>query len=987
MENKRDLSSDVELFRENLKKLNKEQLLAVKHEDGPLLVVAGAGTGKTTVLINRLAYLVLEKGVKTDEIFLATFTEKAASEMIERADKILPYGYVELWINTFHSFGEKILRDSGLEIGLSPDFKLLDETAQWVFVKKNFKEFNLDYYAPAGNPNKFIKELLKHFSRLKDENITPEEYLDYCNKLSDEDKDESEILENKKLRELSQAFSVYNKLLLENDYLDFADLINYTIKLFKIRPNILKKYQEKFKYLMLDEFQDTNFSQYELIKILAGDKANLMVVGDDDQSIYKFRGASISNIMQFKDDYPSAKEIVLSSNYRSHQDILDLSYDFISHNNPNRLEVKLGINKKLKSFFDFKPQDEVISAKSFLNESDELSSVSSKILEIYKKDPECDWKDFAILTRTNSSADKYSKELSRLDIPNHFVSLKGLYYKPIILDIVSYLRLLDNYRESSALFRVLNMEEFKISYSDLQNIIATSKRKYWSLFEGLQNVDKIKGISSGAIPKINKLLTLIDTHSVLAREKSPSHVFVKFIYDSEILKNLNHENDKEIFSYINQFYQKIKKFEEDDETLRLKDFLELFDFELEAGDFGRLKNDFADVDTVKVMTVHASKGLEFKHVFISDLVERKFPSDNRSDKISIPEELIKEKVEDSENFHIEEERRLFYVALTRAKESLHLTCAKDYGGAREKRPSVFIKESNLKLEEADQINFEELGFFKDLKAIEEQNEGQFLLKKEELKLPNYFSFSQFASFSRCPLQYKFAHILKVPVPAEKDNLTFGKLVHNCLYQFLLEILQGENKLQDTLFKKSNNLSKEKLLKIYHDLWKDEGYESVKSRDDYKAKGEKIMNAFWDDLSSNDLPNIYFLEKDLRLKFKGRTIMGRIDRIDKLPDGSFEIIDYKTGNAKKTLSADDKKQLILYKIIIESILNIKISKMTYYYLEESHRLSFEAKEKEIEATMKWLEDTISEIVKKDFLPNPSNFNCGFCDFKDICEFRK
>ncbi|MFA7365334.1 MAG: UvrD-helicase domain-containing protein [Patescibacteria group bacterium] len=340
MKIERDISSDIELFKDNLKRLNKEQLLAVKHEDGPLLVVAGAGTGKTTVLINRLAYLVLEKGVKTDEIFLATFTEKAASEMIERADKILPYGYVELWINTFHSFGEKILRESGLEIGLSSDFKLLDETAQWVFVKKNFKEFNLDYYAPAGNPNKFIKELLKHFSRLKDENITPDEYLDYCNNLSDEGKDEAEVLENKKLKELAQAFFVYNKLLLKNDYLDFADLINYTIKLFKTRPNILKKYQEKFKYLMLDEFQDTNFSQYELIKILSGDKANLMVVGDDDQSIYKFRGASISNIMQFKDDYPLAKEIVLSSNYRSHQDILDLSYSFISHNNPNRLEVK-----------------------------------------------------------------------------------------------------------------------------------------------------------------------------------------------------------------------------------------------------------------------------------------------------------------------------------------------------------------------------------------------------------------------------------------------------------------------------------------------------------------------------------------------------------------------------------------------------------------------------------------------------------------------
>ena len=999
MKNKKDIQNNLDLFREDLKKLNKEQLSAVKHGDGPLLVVAGAGTGKTTVLINRLAYLVMEKNIKTDEIFLATFTEKAVGEMVERADKILPYGYVDLWINTFHGFGERILKEHALDIGLSPDFKLLDETAQWVFIKKNLDLFNLSYYAPAGNPNKFIKELLKHFSRLKDENIEPEEYSKYYQDLEKKvekdkigDLDISDELEIEKLKELSEAYVVYNKLLVENNYLDFADLINCTIKLFKTRPNILKIYQEKFKYLMLDEFQDTNYSQYELIKILAGKKANLMVVGDDDQSIYKFRGASISNIMQFKDDYPEAKEIVLGRNYRSKQEILDLAYKFISHNNPNRLEVKLGINKKLKSYYNPENKSlEAVSAYNFLNESDELSFVSSKILEIYKQDPECNWLDFAILTRTNDSANKYSKELSRLNIPNLFVSLKGLYYKPIILDICSYFRLLDNYRESSALFRVLNMEEFKISYTDLQNIISEAKKKYWSLFEALQNIDKIRGVNPLSIAKIEKLLNLVNAHSIIARDQKPSHVFVKFVYDSEILKNLNHEKDKEIFSYINQFYQKIKKFEEGDDTLRLKDFMELLDFELEAGDFGRLKNDFADVDSVKVMTVHSAKGLEFKHVFICDLVERKFPSDNRSDKINIPEELIKEKNISAEDFHIEEERRLFYVALTRAKESLHLTSAKDYGGAREKRPSVFLKEADVNLIESEKINFEELEILKDIRVLEEQNEGEFLLKKEELKLPSYFSFSQFASFDKCPLQYKYAHLLKVPVPIEKYNLTFGKVIHNVLYHFLLPILQGENKMQANLFadkkKIEENIKLEKILSLYEDNWQDEGYENLEARDNYKEKGKNILISFYSSLIENNLPNIYFLEKDLRFKFKNNTIIGRIDRIDKLENNKFEIIDYKTGNAKETLSTDDKKQLILYKIMIENVLDIEVEKMTYYYLEAGEKLSFIAKDKEVEKTLEWLDNSISEINKKEFLPKPSSFNCSFCDFRDICEFRQ
>jgi DNA helicase-2/ATP-dependent DNA helicase PcrA len=997
MKSKKNIQVDLDSFRQDLKKLNKEQLEAVKHKDGPLLVVAGAGTGKTTVLINRLAYLILEEGIKTDEIFLATFTEKAANEMIERSDKILPYGYVDLWINTFHGFGERVLRDHALEIGLSPDFKLLDETAQWIFVKKNLASFKLDYYAPAGNPNKFIKELLNHFSRLKDENISPEEYLSHSLELEKKSKkikdfSEEEVLELKKTKELAEAFSVYNKIMLEDGNLDFADLINYTIKLFKTRPNILKIYQTKFKYLMLDEFQDTNFSQYELIKILAGKKNNLMVVGDDDQSIYKFRGASISNIMQFKDDYPQAKEIVLTRNYRSRQEILDLAYNFISHNNPNRLEVKLGIDKKLKSYFESEDlKASPISAYNFLNESDEMSFVSSKILEIYKKDPECNWLDFAILTRTNDSADKYSKELSRLNIPNHFVSLKGLYYKPIILDIISYFRLLDDYRESSALFRVLNMTEFKISYLDLQNIIKESKKKYWSLFEGLQNAEKIKGVASDSLPKINKLLNLIEAHSVLARDKKPSHVFVKFVYDSEILKNLNHEKDKEIFSYINQFYQKIKKFEADDENLRLKDFLEVLDFELEAGDFGRLKNDFVDVDTVKVMTVHSAKGLEFKHVFLVDLVERRFPSDNRKDKIPVPQLLIKEKLGDSDNFHIEEERRLFYVALTRAKESLYLTCSKDYGGAREKRPSLFIKESNLELSVSEKINFDDLDFFKDLKTISEENLGEFLLVKEELKLPSYFSYSQFASFDKCPLQYKYAHLLKVPVPTEKYNLTFGKVIHNTLYHFLLPILQGGNNLQSDLFSDQKisikELNEKRILDLYRQFWQDEGYEDKLVRNEYNLKGKDILKNFCKSLLSGKLPQIYFLEKDLRYKFNNQTIIGRIDRIDKLENGKFEIIDYKTGNAKESLSADDKRQLLLYKIMIESVLSLEVEKMSYYYLEANNKLSFEAKEKDIDKTLEWLKKSIEEINKKEFLPKPSTFNCSFCDFKDICDFRQ
>jgi DNA helicase-2/ATP-dependent DNA helicase PcrA len=344
--------------KEILKDLNPEQKKAVTFGQGPFLIIAGAGTGKTTVITKRIAWLILSKKAKPEEILAVTFTEKAAGEMEERVDRLLPMGYLELWISTFHSFGERILKNHALEIGLPDDFKLLNQTEQNLLIRQNFDRFNLDYYRPLGNPTKFISALVKHFSRAKDEEVWPEDYLEYVKelKLNEEERNEvtklrsyevtklKEIEEIKRLEEIANAYHVYQQLLLENNALDFGDLINYTLKLFRQRPHILEKYRQQFKYILVDEFQDTNWAQYELIKLLAAPQNNLTVCADDDQSIYKFRGASISNVLCFKKDYPQTKEIVLIKNYRSKQNILDLAYKFIQLNNPNRLEWQLKDN-------------------------------------------------------------------------------------------------------------------------------------------------------------------------------------------------------------------------------------------------------------------------------------------------------------------------------------------------------------------------------------------------------------------------------------------------------------------------------------------------------------------------------------------------------------------------------------------------------------------------------------------------------------------
>ncbi|MDQ3018556.1 MAG: ATP-dependent helicase, partial [bacterium] len=405
--------------------LNEAQLQAVTHVSGPLLIVAGAGTGKTTVITRRIAYLLEQKLARPEEILALTFTDKAAGEMEERVDLLLPLGSYDLWISTFHSFCERILKQHGIDMGLSNNFQLLDQTRQWIFVFQHFDAFKLDYYKPLGSPNKFIDALLDHFSKCKDELISPEDYLAYAENLKRGngavvelplDGESDTAVEIKRIEELAGAYQTYQRLLLENEYLDFGDLIHYAIQLFRKRPNLLKYYQEQFKFIMVDEFQDTNIAQYELIKLLTqrtsssrvipdatkGDPVssldsgfrrndrqnNLVVVGDDDQSIYKFRGASVSNILKIKENFPTIKNITLLDNYRSTQPILDLAYNFIQANNPNRLETKLGINKQLTGHATDKSHVQVLEGKDL---SEELNLVVSKALEAKNEFPDSSW--------------------------------------------------------------------------------------------------------------------------------------------------------------------------------------------------------------------------------------------------------------------------------------------------------------------------------------------------------------------------------------------------------------------------------------------------------------------------------------------------------------------------------------------------------------------------------------------------------------------
>jgi len=986
-----------------LSEANPAQREAITHTDGPLLIVAGAGTGKTSVLVKRIAHLVLSGKAKTDEILAVTFTDKAAEEMEQRIDKLMPYGYVDLWAMTFHAFGERILRENGLAIGLPDSFKVLSQTDQWLLVRNNLERFNLDYYRPLGNPTKFIHALLRHFSRAKDELVGPEEYLKHA-EAAKLDKDKAgDAEESSRLNEVAQAYHVYTQLLRENDALDFGDLINETVRLFKTRPKILEKCRKQFKYVIVDEFQDTNIAQFELLRMLApAPEGNLTVVGDDDQSVYKFRGASISNILQFKEYYPKTKQVILTENYRSPQNVLDKAYEFIQKNNPNRLEAQLegGLSKKLNANVTATGTVEHIHEQTV---HDEARAVARKIKALLDVDKDTDLSQFAILVRANDTAIPFVVALQVAGIPYLFLASRGLYQKPVMLDIINYLKLLDNYHESASLYRMFAGPVVDLSHDDTVKLTHTAHKKAWSLFEAAKQAAAL-GVSEDGLKKVAKFLGYMEKHTQLARTGDVRQVIFAFLEDTGYLKRLVGEDNqlsRDTLSYINQFWRIVEEFVSGDAEPTARTFLERVKLELEAGESGSLAVD-PDIgpEAVRVMTVHSAKGLEFDYVFLVSLIDRKFPSTERGEPIELPAALVKEIVPEG-NHHLEEERRLFYVGMTRAKKGLYFTSADDYGGARKRKLSRFLMELGYVNIESRIMNIE--SGTQDSKFNIQDSAVDVTLRHNDnarLQVPDKFSFTQLKAFETCPLQYKFAHVLRIPVMG-RATFSFGKTIHGALQKFFALVSERQGTAQGTLFPPEADpatrgdtvktdtpvgklVTEDELMKLYDASWIDDWYDTPARKKQYRDNGKKLLAAYYAAVKDSRV-NPAYLEKPFNLKIGDATLRGAIDRMDKLPDGSVRIIDYKTG-APKDEKHVDREQLLIYQLAAHEVLGEKPSLLTYYFLEDGSSVDFLGTDAELAELRASVGNTIAKIRASDFIATPNKITCDHCDFKDICEFR-
>ncbi len=958
----------------NTIQLDKQQLQAVTHGNGPLLIIAGAGTGKTTVITERIKHLILEKNVHPGEVLALTFTEKAAAEMEERVDMVMPYGYNQMWISTFHAFCDRILRQEAIHIGLNPGYKLLSEAESTLLLRKNVFRFNLKYFRPLGNPDKFLNSLLQHFSRLKDEDVDEEEYLKFAKKSLKDKNLEKE--EKEKLIELANAYKTYQKIKIEEGAMDFSDLISNTLKLFRLRKNILKNYQEKFKYILVDEFQDTNFAQNALAILLSGTKKNITVVGDDDQSIYRFRGSSVSNIIQFRKHFPKVKIVTLVNNYRSTEEILNKSYKLIQFNNPDRLEIKEKINKKLISVRKVKGEEvDFLFAKKT---EDEAELTAEKIKDICEKEKKYQYKDVAILVRANDHAQNFTRALERKKIPYQFLGPGRLFHQEEIKDLISYLKVLYNFEDTASLYRVINMASFDFDAIEIASLLNYSKRKNYSLFETLDKVDETF-LRPETKEKVKGLVKMIKHHLSFVPKKTAGEILYYFLTDTNLLKKIieyKTEKEEKIAKNIAKFFDKLKTYELEHDSASVFDIVDWIDLSMQMGESPLVSDiDWTENNAVNILSVHSSKGLEFDVVFLVNLVSDRFPTRERKETIPIPTQLIKE-ILPTGDYHLEEERRLFYVGATRAKNKLFLTAALFYGeGKRKKKISSFVYET-LGEETVDKNLKQKEEIDNQLKLLEWiEPEEKEMIKKHVAAPITYLSYSQIQTFQICPLHYKLKYILKIPTPPTAAQ-SFGISVHNTLRDFYQAHKRGEK------IKISN------IEKLLNNNWINEGYLSKKHLNEAFLKAKKeITNYLKKNFDKKKLPLL--TEYSFNFFIRKLKIGGIMDRVDSLENGKIEIIDYKTGGKLPTQKEmDNNLQLTIYALaaveVREKHLNKSFDqvKLSLCFLEKDKKLTTTRTKEQLEEAKKEILKIADEIATSDFKCSNSPL-CNSCEYKILC----
>lgn len=930
--------------------LNSGQQSAVDLTNGPALVVAGAGTGKTRVIVDRIIRLIRD-GVPPESILALTFTEKAAGEMRDRVAEASLSASLDATLSTFNGFGNDLLNLYGNEWGLGR-IRLLGDTGQLVFLREHFDELELDYFAPISNPDGQLDNLRSYISLLKQQLVDPKEYAVYASNLPVAD--EADALEKKKQAELARFYQTYLDLCRANQVIDYDDQIYLTIQLLRARPNVLRDLQNRYRYILVDEFQDTNPMQSALVDLLAGKNQNLMVVGDDDQSIYGWRGATLANILDFKKRYPKAQDITLIENYRSTQSILDAAYRLIQQNNPERLEIINKLDKRLHGQTNDGPEP---IARHFYTLEAELTWIADDITKRLKRGE--DPGSIAILARTNPIVERAHQTLELHDIPHVMAGLKNdLYAQSAVRQLIEGLKAVSDPLDDLALFHTLSGPLFELPQGELSALAAQARREHSRLAATIANAEE---------GKVRAALQVVETWRDQSRELGVGNLAFAILDESGWKQRLydQRETGGEVYVQVQalkKYFDTLKEFERVAGVASVQSYVvNLPVLQSGGGEFEDATLDISD-SLVNVLSVHRSKGLEWDTVYVIDCTEGSFPARNHGQSLSVPTEL--QAVKSAADERLAEERRLMYVAATRARRELILTYGDRHGTGMHRKPSRFIAEMFDKpatdtVEAADQTSLE---------LFAPRTPQADVPLPEHMRQDGLYvlSASQIECWLKCPQDFYYKHVLGMPEP-ESPVAAYGTAMHSIIQR----IFEGRrNGHVPTL---------EELLAYVQERLPQSGYQSAKTRERSHAQALESVRVIYDRFSKGELP--IEIEQKFGVTVPGLPlkIIGRMDAVYQHGSG-VEIRDFKTSSSVTTAQkakdrATGSQQLTIYAFAWQLMHDELPGVLTLDFIETGQMGSVRKQAKSLDTLRGKLELLVRGLQAGEYPPGRDHTYCS------------
>jgi DNA helicase-2/ATP-dependent DNA helicase PcrA len=966
--------------------LNAEQRRAVEHGEGPLLVIAGPGSGKTSVIVERILHL-LEKapGLAPENILALTYTEKAAAEMGARVRRALVGSETAPHVSTFHSFCLTVLQQRRFER------RLLDPTDIWIFLRRRMEMLGLDHYQKLASPGAFLHDLNEFFSRCQDELIEPEDFEGFAAQVEkaferraaalDPAARQAEAQALEKLKELARVFAQSRRLMEDAGCSSFGSLVSETVRLWDREPDVLETFRRRFRYVLVDEFQDTNYGQVELLRRLADRPHNITAVGDDDQAIYRFRGAAHGAFTMFRKSFPGAETVYLNRNYRSTKKILRVAEAVISKNQREVSKPALTTNQE---------EGACVGLLVSPDGRSEAAGVAGLIEDLARQGRA--YHDIAVLYRAHSHRDLLVEDLRRRNVPFAIRGL-SLLSTVILRDLIAYLRLIHSWQDNISLTRVLLAPRWRFPEALAMEARRRAAKNRCPLAESLGGMGRslFHGeLESTGWPELRAALNDLRTTA----EIIPVSATLDKLLDRLEVRFLPGESDD---LYVQAFKKFLKGWEEKSETRALGEFIEYFDYFIEAG--GKIESpaDASPSNAVQMMTVHAAKGLEFPVVIVLGVGSRRFPHRQQKPVIEFPEGLRKGPPPPAD-ISLEEERRLFFVAITRAQQQLYISSLAGPG----KKPSRFVEDvlSDAAIRIRDLQTFE-------VPAVKEatptprrpapspsrqERDGQSRLFEaagaDSLHPPVaewaaadppcagdgllQLSATAIETYLDCPLKFKFSHALKIPT-GPQAALTFGNVMHQSIRRYFE-------------LRRQKPPTVEEMEEFYLSTWKSAGFEDDYQEAAYQRTGRDQLRAFVERQNAAPIEgeNVR-TEQAFQLEVDDVLLEGRIDQINPLDSARsnrVELVDYKTGRPRTQKDADHSLQLSIYALAARRQFKLDPARLTFYNLTNNQPVWSVRTEKDLEAARARIRE-VADAIRRLIFPATPGYVCRHCDYVPIC----